>query len=70
MTNGPPVHEFDSLKYAEEWLGRCHLPTDAPCGAGGIMDQRPLKETSVTPSEEDYPAEQFQKYKLSRSAPF
>ncbi len=62
--NGPPVHEFGSLKYTKEWVGSLHHSTDIR-GGGGITEQ---SAPNPVPKEED--EETFKTYTFAKAAPF
>ncbi len=64
MVNGPPVNEFDSLKYAKEWIGASHLGSDTR-GGGGIIEQ---SVPNPMPREDD--EVEFKNYRFARAAPF
>ncbi len=68
MINGPSVEQFDSLKYAKEWISKSHLATDEGRSAGGISNQRP--PSFMASSEDDDPEKDFEKFRLTKPPPF
>ncbi len=59
-----PVHDFDSLKYAKEWIGSLHHSTDIR-GGGGITEQ-----TAPTPVPKEEDEVTFKAYTFAKAAPF